>query len=257
MAYTTTRSANIDGGNVRALTETADILNSHGIRVPDDVTEALTRHKQVIDHIASVIAETDADMAGVEAARALADGEGTAQQLLTAAAATSLTGRNPQTAYRKIIDRAKSLAAHDLRQVFATHGDQWVTKILRPRITKAVNVIVEATQYAPQYDAFREPNAADNWLSNPAVNEAWTTLRDLYRVARKLRQFKVIPSTFQRDDTYEWTGTAVEYTTQKAGDTLTASVRDNIRDGNLTWFLMGIQYGLTPTLLTEKETSQQ
>lgn len=254
MPYPTTKISRMGGDSIRALTEIPDILTPHGVTVPKDVTTAIDKHAAVIANITSIANGTDPATAHENAARALADGTGTAEQVTTAAAAQMVAAKDPQSPYRKILNRGRDMAAADLQTAFATHGDAWVTKILRPVIDKAVKVIAEETQYAPTYDAFMDPTAAENWTANPRVSEAWSTLRDLYSVARTLRRYKITPATERRDDWFEWTGDG-EYNTKRGGDHLQASVRYSMRDGNLTWFLMAMQYGMTPTLLTETEAA--
>lgn len=253
MTYPTTKTTRMDGDSVRVLTQIPDILAEHGIRVPKGVVAAVEKHTGVIENIKAIDAGTDPATAHVNAARALADGTGTVEQVTTAAASQLVAANNPQSPYRMILKRGRDLAAADLQTAFATLGDDWIN-ILRPVIEKAAKVIVEETQYSPLYDAFMYPTAADHWSANPRVSEAWSTIRDLYQVARTLRRYKITPATERRDDWFEWTGDG-EYNTEKAGDHLQASVRDNLRDGNLTWFLMAMQYGMTPTLLTESEAA--
>lgn len=252
MPYPTTKISHMDGDSVRALTSIPDVLALHGITVPKDVIAAVDKHNTVIANIASIAAGTDPDTAHKTAARALADGTGTSEQVTTAAAAQMVAAKNPRSPYRMILNRGRDLAAADLQTAFATHGDAWITSILRPAIDKAVKVIAEETQYAPLYDAFMNPTAADNWTANPRVSDAWSTLRDLYPVARTLRRYRITPSTQRQDDLFEWKGDG-EYNTKRGGEHLQSSVRDNMRDRNLTWFLMAMQYGMTPTLLTESE----
>lgn len=254
MPYPTTKISRMGGDSVRALTGIPDVLAQHGINVPKDVTVAVDKHNTVIENITTISSGTDPDTAYEAAARALADGTGTAEQVTIAAAAQMVAAKSPQSPYRMILNRGRDLAAADLQTAFATHGDDWITSILRPAIDKAVKVIAEETEYAPLYDAFTDPRAADNFTANPRVSEAWSTLRDLYAVARTLRRYRITPATQRQDDRFEWTGDG-EYNTKRGGEHLQASVRDNMRDGNLTWFLMAMQYGMTPTLLTETEIS--
>lgn len=253
MTYPTTKISRMGGDSVRALTMIPAILAEHGVTVPKDVTAAVDKHAAVIENIEAITAGTDPTTAHETAARALADGTGTAEQVTTAAAAQMVAAKSPQSPYRMILNRGRDLAAANLQTAFATHGDDWITT-MRPVIDKAVKAVAEETQFAPLYDAFMDPRAADNWTANPRVTEAWSTLRDLYQVARTLRQYRIAPSTQRRDDWFEWTGDG-EYNTKRGGEHLQASVRDNMRDGNLTWFLMAMQYGMTPTLLTENEAA--
>lgn len=254
MTYPTTKISRMGGDSVRALTEIPDILALHGVTVPKDVAAAVEKHAAVIENIKAIAAGTDPATAHETAARALADGAGTVGQVTAAAAAQMVTVNNPQSPYRMILKRGQDLAAADLQTAFAAHGDDWITSILRPVIDKAVKVIAEETQYAPLYDAFMYPTAADHWTANPRVTEAWSTIRDLYQVARTLRRYSITPATQRQDDWFEWAGDG-EYNTKRGGEHLQASVRDNMRDGNLTWFLMAMQYGMTPTLLTETEAA--
>lgn len=253
MTYPTTKTSRMDGDSIRVLTEIPDILAEHGIRAPKDVTTAVEKHAAVIENIKNIDTGTDPATAHTTAARALADGTGTVEQVTTAAAAQIVAANNPQSPYRMILKRARDMAAADLQTAFATLGDDWIT-MMRPVIEKAAKVIVEETQYAPLYDAFMYPKAADHWSANPRVSEAWSTIRDLYKVARTLRRYKITPATERRDDWFEWTGDG-EYNATKAGDYFQGSVRDNLHDGNLTWFLMAMQYGMTPTLLTDAEAA--
>ena len=254
MSYPTTKTANINGSSIRALTSIPDTLTAHGITPPTDIITATTRHAKIIAHITAITAATDVDGAHETAARALADGTGTLEQLTAAAATRMVAAKDPNSPYRKILSRARDLAAKDLRDAYAAHGDKWITDILRPGIDKAAATIAAGTQYAPTFDAFRDATAADHLTTNPAVADAWATLRALYGVARVLRQYRVTPGTDRRDDWFEWSGNP-DYTTQKAGETLTASIRDNLRDGNLTWYLTATQHGMTPTLLTDTEAA--
>lgn len=254
MSYPTTKISRMGGDSVRALTDIPEMLSLHNVTIPKDVIAAIEKHATVLDHIKSIENGTDPGTAHDSAARAVADGMGTAEQVTTAAAAQMVAARSPQSPYRLILSKARDYAATDLQKAFAAHGDDWITKILRPAIDKAVTVITKETQYAPAYDAFTDPAAANHWTTNPRVSEAWTKLRDLYSVARTLRRYRITSATQRSDDLFEWTGEG-EYNTKRGGEHLQASVRDNMRDGNLTWFLMAMQSGMTPTLLTEAELS--
>ncbi|AKV86388.1 hypothetical protein AKG07_08825 [Microbacterium sp. CGR1] len=241
----------MSGDSIRALTEIPDTLERHGVTTPKDVTKAVEKHATVIANINAIAAGTDPATAHESAARALADGIGTAEQVTTAAAAQMVAAKSPQSPYRLILSRARDLAASDLLQVFASHGDEWIASILRSPIDNAVKTLISETEYAPTFDAFMAPNAADHLIANPRVSDAWSTLRDLYAVARTLRRYRITAGS-RRDDWYEWAGDG-EYNTKRGGEHLQASVRDNMRADNLTWFLMAVQHGMTPTLLAESE----
>lgn len=254
MTYQTTKLSHIDGDSIRALTTIPDIITEHGMKVPAGVTEATQRHAEIIGHIATIVESVDSGSAYDAAARSLADGSGTVEQLTTAVASRLIAVKDPQSPYRAILKRARHFAAQDLQRAYAEHGDKWITNVLRPAIHDAVSILTIETEYAPRYDAFMDPRAADNWTANRKVAEAWATIRTAYSVARTLRKYRVTPGTERRDDVYEWAGDG-EYNTVKGGDHLTYGIRDNFRDDSLTWFLMALQNGMTPTLLTDKEVS--
>lgn len=252
MTYTTTKLSRIDGDSVGALTTIPTTLAKHGITTPPKVAAAIEKHAEILEHITSISDAADTGSADETVARALANGEGTPEQLTLVAASRMIAVKTPNSPYRMIIKRARHLAATDLQRAYAEHGNAWITKTLRPALHAAVSQLKDATAYSPKYDAFLDPRAADHTLTNPAVHTAWATIRDIYQVARTLRRYRVIPAPEACDDLYEWSGNG-NHTWKKAGDELTASIRDNLRADNLTWFLMAIQHGMEPTLLTADE----
>lgn len=254
MAYLTSKSSRIDGHSIRALTDIPGILTEHNIKIPKGVQEATDRHEQIVASIKDMAAGVDANTAHETAARSLADGTATPEQITVAAASRMIAQRDPGSPYQQILNRGRDLAAQDLKTAYAQHGNDWITKILKPALEKATAVLINETQHSPAYDAFRDPRAAEHWLRNPRVEQAWDTITAIYDVARKLRRYGAIPATDRRDDWFEWSGEG-EYTTRRGGDHLVASVRDTMQPNNITWWLMAVQYGMTPTLLTDEEAA--
>lgn len=255
MTYPINHLSRIDGHSIRALTNIPDTLTEQGITYPAGVDTALQRHQATNQHIDDVQAQVNVDQAHTAAARALADGKGDAAQLTAAAATQIINSNDPSSPLRQIINRARDLAANDLQTAYAEHGDAWITKHLRPALGKAVDDLTAETQWLTRLDPFIEPNAADHLTRNPRVDDAWRTIRTIYDTARTLRRYRVIPATGdRRADLYEWTGDG-EYHEQRGGDALVASIRDNMRDNSLTWFIAAMQHGMTPVLLTDAEAT--
>ncbi|MEW2010760.1 hypothetical protein AB0300_14920 [Microbacterium sp. NPDC078814] len=254
--YATTKISRIDGDSIRALTEIPRILSENGVKVPKDVLEATARHAEIVAKIKVIGEGTDSDSAQQSAARALADGTATPEQVTLAAAAQSIAQRDPSSPYQKILNQGRDMAAQDLKTVLAEHGEKWITGIIRPALKTAITTLSTETAHAPEYDAFRDPNAAEHWLSNPRVVEAWEAITGLYEVARRLRRYRIVPAAQRRNDWFEWAGDG-EYHERRGGDHLIASLRENMRPDNLTWFLMGMQYGMQPTIHTDAEAAAE
>ena len=255
MTYSINRLSRIDGSSIRALTSIPGALTEQGITYPAGVDKALQRHQATNQHIDDVQAQVNVDQAHMTAARALADGKGDAAQLTAAAATQIINSKDPSSPLRQIINRARDLAANDLQTAHAEHGDTWITKHLRPALERAIEALTAETQWLAPFNPFMEPNAADHLTRNPRVDEAWRTIRTVYETARTLRRYRIIPATGdRRADLYEWSGDA-QHHEQRGGDTLVASIRDNMTDNNLTWFITAMQGGMAPVLLTEHEVT--
>lgn len=254
MTYLETRSMTLDGGSIGVLTTIPPTLATHGVKMPVKITKAIDHHAAIVQGIRDMASSLEST-AHENAATALANGTATLEQVTAAAAAQIIADTAHGSPAARIFNNARTKAASALVTAFKEVGEGWIT-VLKPAIDKAAATIIEHTQYAPEYDAFRDRTAADHWTSNPAIADAWATLKDLYDITRTLRRVGAIPNATGRDDWYEWAGDGTHYE-QRAGDRLQASVRENLVDKNLTWFLMAVQHGMTPTLLTPDEARAQ
>ncbi|MBD8013175.1 hypothetical protein H9633_12855 [Microbacterium sp. Re1] len=254
MTYPDIRTSNIDGSSIRALAGIPDTLKEQGISIPKGITEAQQRHAHILEHIAATAAAVNVEDAHTAAARALAGGEGNAAQLTAAAATQIVNSKDPSAPLSKILNRARDLAAHDLQAAYAEPGDTWITKHLRPALEKAIATFTTEAEYAAPIDPFMDPTAADYLTRNPRVDDAWRTIRTIYETTRTLRRYRCIPTTTRSADAYEWEGDG-EHHEHRGGQHLIASIRDNLRDNNITWFVAALQHGMTPVLLTEQEVA--
>lgn len=238
--YLPTRALNIDSTTAEMLRRLGENLTAAGVKLPADVAKANTVAGDRLAHIAQVRADTASGEASKTAARNLADGKGNALEVIAAASAAANAAQgNPTGPAATILNNAQTLVARELHTVWKDHGDDWITKTLRPVVDKYVTTITSADSgLVPMDHPTRTPTAADHLLYDPTVAEAWGNLKQIHTVADNLRALRIIPSSLHRRDLYEYTGDP--------------GARDEAKP-TITWFIHLNRNDHGPGIYTEAE----
>jgi len=240
--YLTAKKHPAGSGIAHALANYVDTLEQYGLSIPANVRKAVDTSTGNLARMRGMRQSTDPASAAALISQKLAHGEGDALEVLTAASTRNLIDNNPSSPYQTIYANAERIVGVELRDVLAEHGDKWVTETMRPHVEKHAKTIIDAIPDTLVVEQNVGTKQMEFLLHFSEVANAWASLQGIYKTAREFRSVEIIPSTFQRDDVYEYAGSN--------------EVRDYLTPGDITAFWWGYQHGLNPGLLTEKETSK-
>jgi hypothetical protein len=237
--YTQTRRQTVGSSTGQHLARIAAALEAAGATIPKDIQQATDATWTSLERVKELREESnpEAHMRAVEAK--IADGTATVNDIMGAASARTLVTTDPISPFANMFTSAETLISRDTHKAFSAHGDKWITHTLRPLVNKNVATILDAAPETLRVEPDQEPNQL-NFLNHiPAVAEAWGNLTTIYQNVRQLRGLGVLPSTYQRDDCYEYDGDPGK--------------RDGMQDTNITWFVWAARNGHTPGIYTEAE----
>ncbi|MBG6239888.1 hypothetical protein IWX78_002878 [Mycetocola sp. CAN_C7] len=251
--YKTTRPATRDAAAGQHLDRLLTALSEQGVKIPGDAVKAQDAWEAADANIRTIRQSADATTATNEIATKLANNKGTITEVLAAASVATLASTTALAGiYNSATIKASGIFAARLESI------GWV-KHFQPYVTTDIATILDAIPEGFSVEIDNGPASARTdktaWLRlNPAVDEAWDRLTLVYKTTRHLRLYKIIPSTFQRDDHYEWKGEATGLI-RRAGEGYEYSIRDRMIDGDLDSFIWATQHGLTAGLWAEDEVT--
>lgn len=184
-------------------------ITDAGCTLPKSVAEAWQTARDRHEHIDKTEAELY-DSGGLfkEVGARLAEGEATAEDVRAALLVKTLTTKNtdPHAPDKIIFTGARTAIDQRLRLEMARHGDDWITQTMRPVVDTLVTELIAADIPAYPIDTRDGQQVLEPLANSDAVREPWAKLRALWDAAQELRKVRVIPSTMERQDAYEWAG---------------------------------------------------
>lgn len=197
-----------------ALQKIVTSLKDAGCKIPAPITKAVSKLEGIQAHIDQTVKDAqDTQALQEKAVQALADGKATPQHLLEASLGNVATKHRDNayaTLYRQLADRGKRKAQQPLYAAMQAPGDDWITKIMRPRVTELITVLRDAD--IPEYpiDLKAQMHALEPVASRPDIAAAWSDLTDIYSAAEQLRIIACIPSRLDHRHLYEFAGDPTE-----------------------------------------------
>lgn len=190
------------------LEKIASNLTAAGCTLPPVVLEALEEASARNKHIDDVEADLH-DTSGAEskAARNLANGEGTADDVRSVLLIKQLTTVDLEKVYQDdqlIFNKSRGIIRSRLLKAFRAPGDDWITEVMRPVVTPLVEKLRNADVPTFPVDLKANLHALEPIAAQGDVAEAWDQLTGIYTAAEKLRLLNAIPSTLHRQDLYEF-----------------------------------------------------
>ena len=240
MPYTTTRRHTVASSTAQHLARTSDALEAFGIKLPKSITEANDKARASLQRLTEYRAEANPQAFAREVEGKLAEGTATIAELMAAASAKATAVTDPSAAFGRMFSNAETLVSSTLHKAYAAHGDAWVTETLRSTVDKHVATILAAAPELIAVDPRLDPYQLETLTYIPAVVEAWSSLDGIYKAFHDLRSLSIVPSTFERNDCYQFDGRP--------------GARDAMQPNSITWFVWAGRNGHKPGIYTEAET---
>lgn len=235
----TTRRATIASSTAQHLIRLTTTLQQVGIKPPKSITDGNNSANQRLTKIRDYRANAEPSALIREVEAKIADGTAELTDIFSAANARSIVSGGPSSPISNMFENAERIISKDLHATYARHGDAWVNETLRPQVDKLITKILKHTPKLLTADPRRNPRELDVMLYIPEVIEAWGQLHTIYQVFHDLRAYGIIPSTYQRNDCYQFTGNP--------------AARDGMPEQDITWFVWAAQNNHKPGIYTESE----
>lgn len=191
-----------------------DHLTNAGCTLPPAVADAWKHARQAREHIDSTEADLyDNTRVVAEISQKLAAGKGTVQDVERALMVQTMTTKDMSAVVRmqdKVFNDARRQIDSNLRDVMRGHGEAWITETMRPVVTALVQTLRAADIEEFAIDRRGQMQELAPLAAQPHVAEAWRNLMSIYDMAQELRRVRIIPSTMERQDLYEYAGDATE-----------------------------------------------